>query len=36
MLTVAHALGLDLPSFGDSTGPLDLAGASAPATTDKA
>ena len=32
MLTVAHALGLDLPSFGDSTGELDLSGA-APATT---
>jgi hypothetical protein len=32
MLMVAHALGLDLPSFGDSTGPLDLSGASAPTT----
>jgi hypothetical protein len=35
MLTVAHSLGLDMPSFGDSTAPLDLNGA-APASTDKA
>jgi uncharacterized protein DUF1552 len=35
MLTVAHKLGLDLPSFGDSTGELDLNN-SAPVATDKA
>jgi hypothetical protein len=35
MLTVAHSLGLDMPSFGDSTASLDLNGA-APASTDKA
>jgi Protein of unknown function (DUF1552) len=34
MLTVAHKLGLDLPSFGDSTGELDLNAAS-PVTTEK-
>jgi hypothetical protein len=35
MLTVAHKLGLDMPSFGDSTGELDL-NAAAPVATDKA
>ena len=35
MLTVAHKLGLDMPSFGDSTGELDL-NAVAPVTTEKA
>jgi uncharacterized protein DUF1552 len=35
MLTVAHKLGLDMPSFGDSTGELDL-NAAAPVTTEKA
>jgi len=35
MLTVAHKLGLDMPSFGDSTGELDL-NAVSPVTTDKA
>ena len=35
MLTVAHKLGLDMPSFGDSTGELDLNAAAAVAT-DKA
>jgi hypothetical protein len=35
MLTVAHKLGLDMPSFGDSTGELDL-NTAAPVTTDKA
>jgi Protein of unknown function (DUF1552) len=36
MLTVAHALGLDMPSFGDSTGELNLNAEQTPATTDKA
>ena len=35
MLTVAHALGLDMASFGDSTGELDL-NAAAPVATEKA
>src|SRR3954469_2022321 len=35
MLTVAHKLGLDMPSFGDSTGELDL-NAVSPVITDKA
>jgi hypothetical protein len=35
MLTVAHKLGLDMPSFGDSTGELDL-NAVSPVATDKA
>ena len=35
MLTVAHKLGLEMPSFGDSTGELDL-NAAAPVATDKA
>jgi hypothetical protein len=35
MLTVAHKLGLDMPSFGDSTGELDL-NAAAPVATEKA
>jgi hypothetical protein len=35
MLTVAHKLGLELPSFGDSTSELDLNAAS-PVTTEKA
>jgi hypothetical protein len=35
MLTVAHKLGLDMPSFGDSTGELDL-NAVSPVTTEKA
>src|SRR3954467_6025175 len=35
MLTVAHKLGLDMPSFGDSTGELDLNAVSA-VTTEKA
>jgi len=35
MLTVAHKLGLDMPSFGDSTGALDL-NAVAPVATEKA
>jgi Protein of unknown function (DUF1552) len=35
MLTVAHKLGLDMPSFGDSTGELDL-NAVTPVTTEKA
>jgi hypothetical protein len=35
MLTVAHKLGLEMPSFGDSTGELDLNAATAVAT-DKA
>jgi Protein of unknown function (DUF1552) len=35
MLTVAHKLGLDMPSFGDSTGELDL-NAVPPVTTEKA
>jgi len=35
MLTVAHKLGLDMPSFGDSTGELDL-NAAAPVVTEKA
>jgi hypothetical protein len=35
MLTVAHRLGLEMPSFGDSTGELDL-NAAAPVATDKA
>jgi hypothetical protein len=35
MLTVAHTLGLEMPSFGDSTGELDLNAAS-PVSTDKA
>jgi len=34
MLTVAHALGLEMASFGDSTGELDL-NAAAPVSTDK-
>ena len=32
MLAVAHALGMDMDSFGDSTGALDLAGAAADST----
>ena len=32
MLTVAHTLGLEMPSFGDSTGELDLNAATAKAT----
>ena len=32
MLTVAHKLGLDVPSFGDSSGELDLNAAAAVAT----
>ena len=36
MLTVAHSLGLDLPSFGDSTGELNLNTEQAPAATDRA
>jgi hypothetical protein len=35
MLTLAHKLDLDLPSFGDSTGELDL-NAAAPVATDAA
>jgi hypothetical protein len=35
MLTVAHTLGLDMPSFGDSTGSLDL-NAAAPVTAEAA
>jgi hypothetical protein len=35
MLTVAHKLGLEMPSFGDSTAELDL-NAAAPVATDKA
>ncbi|HXI26884.1 MAG TPA: DUF1552 domain-containing protein [Vicinamibacterales bacterium] len=35
MLTVAHKLGLEMPSFGDSTGELDL-NAVSPVTTEKA
>jgi hypothetical protein len=35
MLTVAHKLGLEMPSFGDSTGELDL-NAAAAVTTEKA
>ena len=35
MLTVAHALGLEMPSFGDSTGELDL-NAAAAVSTEKA
>jgi hypothetical protein len=35
MLTVAHTLGLEMPSFGDSSGELDLNSA-APAATEKA
>jgi Protein of unknown function (DUF1552) len=35
MLTVAHKLGLDMPSFGDSTGELDL-NAAATVVTEKA
>jgi hypothetical protein len=35
MLTVAHKLGLEMPSFGDSTSELDL-NAAAPVTTEKA
>jgi hypothetical protein len=35
MLTVAHKLGLDMPSFGDSTGELDF-NAAAPVATEKA
>jgi hypothetical protein len=33
---MAHALDLDLPSFGDSTSAMDLNSVQAPATTDKA
>ncbi len=33
MLTVARALGLDMPAFGDSTGALDLNKVQAPAAT---
>ena len=36
MLTMAHKLDLDMPSFGDSTGELDLNSAAAPVATDKA
>jgi hypothetical protein len=36
MLGMAHALDLDLPSFGDSTSAMDLNSVQAPATTDKA
>ncbi len=32
MLTVAYALGLEMPSFGDSSGELDLSGAAAATT----
>ncbi len=35
MLTVAHSLGLDMPSFGDSTAALDLNKAQAPASDDR-
>ena len=35
MLTLAHALDLDMPSFGDSTGELDLNTVQAPVATDK-
>jgi len=36
MLTMAHKLDLDMPSFGDSTGELDLNSVQAPVATDKA
>jgi hypothetical protein len=36
MLTMAHKLDLDMPSFGDSTGELDLNSAAPPVATDKA
>jgi hypothetical protein len=36
MLTMAHKLDLDLPSFGDSTGELDLNTATTPSVTDAA
>ena len=36
MLTMAHALDLDMPSFGDSTGELDLNSAPAVVLSDKA
>ena len=36
MLAMGQKLDLDLPSFGDSTGALDLNSASAPVATDKA
>jgi hypothetical protein len=33
---MAHKLDLDMPSFGDSTGELDLNSAAPPVATDKA
>jgi hypothetical protein len=36
MLTMAHALDLEMPSFGDSTGELDLNAVQPPVATDKA